>query len=188
MEIENPSDSALRQLIEKCCQNDRKSQEILYKKYYPSMFRVCLRYAGNREDAAEILNSGFLKVFMNLHTFSFQGVFEGWLQHIMVNTALDKIKAGLATKQQTVSVEDYTAYENEVSVENTAMKSISSESVLRFVGQLPPMSRSVFNMYVFEGFSHREISQTLGIKEGTSHWHLLNARNILKEKINEFNQ
>ena len=145
--------------------------------------KVCLRYASNREDAKEILNSGFLKVFLNISSYNFQGSFEGWIRKILVNTALDKIKAEQAQKLQTLSVEDYATYENEVSVENEAVKNISNELVMSLINQLPPISRSVFNMYVFDGYSHKEISEELGIKEGTSHWHLNNAKTILKEKV-----
>lgn len=147
------------------------------------MMKVCLRYAGNYEDANEILNSGFLKVFTSIGTYNFLGSFEGWMRKIMVNTALDKIKSEQTQKQNTLVVEDYSAYENEVLVENEVVKNISGEAVLGLVNQLPPMSRSVFNLYVFDGYSHREIAQMLGIKEGTSHWHLMNARTLLKEKI-----
>ncbi len=181
--METLIDISQKQLIEKCCKNDRKSQAALYKTHYQAMMKVCLRYSGNREDANEILNSGFLKVFTSISNYNFQGSFEGWMRKIMVNTALDKIKSEQIQKQNTLVVEDYSAYENEIMVENDAVKGISSEVVLGLVNQLPLMSRSVFNLYVFDGYSHREISQMLGIKEGTSHWHLMNARTLLKEKI-----
>lgn len=167
------------QLIQGCIKGNRYDQNRLYNLYAPEMFSVCLRYAKNKEEAEEILQEGFIKVFTHLSQFNFEGSFEGWIRKIMVNCALQKYRTN-ARLHALTSIESgvYDIAETE-----TIMAQISTRELLTMVQQLPPGYRLVFNMYVFEGMKHREIAQQLGISEGTSKSNLYDARVILQKLV-----
>jgi RNA polymerase sigma factor (sigma-70 family) len=171
----------LKQLIEGCINGHRKSQNRLYVILMPKMFGVCLRYSKNREEAEEILQEGFIRVFEFIHQYHFTGSFEGWVRKIMVNCALQKYR----NKRQMHAV---------VNIDNTVIESISNEEILSRLGtkellemvqQLSPGYRMVFNLYVFEGMKHREIAEHLGISEGTSKSNLSDARSFLQKAVNK---
>lgn len=143
------------------------------------MMGVCLRYAKTREEAEEILQEGFLKVFNKIHQYGFQGSFEGWVRKIMVNSALEKLRNSRSL-HPVVSTDNLP---NGPSDENFALPSLGEKELLRLVQQLSPMYRMVFNLYVFEGYKHREIADMLGISEGTSKSNLSDARTILKKAV-----
>lgn len=143
------------------------------------MMGVCLRYAKTREEAEEILQEGFLKVFNKIHQYGFQGSFEGWVRKIMVNSALEKLRSSRSL-HPVVSTDNLP---NGPSDENFALPSLGEKELLRLVQQLSPMYRMVFNLYVFEGYKHREIADMLGISEGTSKSNLSDARTILKKAV-----
>jgi RNA polymerase sigma-70 factor (ECF subfamily) len=134
------------------------------------------------DDAMEVVNSGFLKIFLKIEHFNGKGSFEGWMKRTMVNTALDQLKS---RKPFSDSVEELNSYEADYYAENTALETMGQEELIEVIQSIPPTSRAVFNMYVFEGFKHKEICKELGISEGTSHWHLQNARKLLKEKLEQ---
>ena len=173
----------LNRLIEGCKKNDRKTQEELYKLYFGLMMSIGMRYCGNWNDAMEVVNSGFLKIYTKIDSYQGKGSFEGWMRRTMVNTALDFIKQN---KNLVSNIEDVNAYEESLYIDNEAIFELDKEEILKIVQQLPTMSRTVFMMNVMEGYKHKEISQELGISEGTSHWHLQNARKLLKDKIENF--
>jgi RNA polymerase sigma-70 factor (ECF subfamily) len=173
----------IESLISGCQKNDRKAQHELYKRYFGLMTSISMRYLGNREDAMEVVNTGFFKIFTKIEDFQGKGSFEGWMKRVIVNTALDFLKL---QKDREMDIEGIDLYHSDVYVENTALEEIDNEAIMRFLQMVPKMSRSVFNLYVMEGMKHKEISETLGISEGTCHWHLQNARKILKEKIEEY--
>jgi len=169
------------EIIHRCSMNDGKAQEWLFKTYYSKLMTICIRYTDNEDDAKDILNEGFLKIFQNIHKFNYQGSFEGWLKRIIANSAIDFVRKQQKFKhtqpiQLLPDIPDYTSYQDAISV-------LSEKELLLLIRKLPPMSRSVFNLAVFENFSHKEIANLLDIKEGTSMWHLNNARNILKKQI-----
>jgi RNA polymerase sigma-70 factor (ECF subfamily) len=143
------------------------------------MFMVCLRYAKSREEAEEILQEGFMKVFEFLHQFKFAGSFEGWIRKIMVNCALQKYRSKPAM-HAILSLENV-VHEPVASENINAL--IDSKELLKIIQQLPPVYKMVFNLYVFEGYKHREIAQELGISEGTSKSNLSDARAILQRTI-----
>lgn len=183
MKDEIQKDKELQELIADCILQKRKAQHRLFKRYYSSLFGVCIRYSSCYEEAEDILNEGFLKIFSHLETYQAHGSFFGWLKRIMVNTAIDhqrKNKAVQETVQYEFVDESLTPYE-----ENEAIGKMSGDEILKLVQELPAVSRQVFNLYVFEDFSHAEIASLLNMKEGTSHWHLNFARTKLKEKIKE---
>ena len=159
----------------------RQSQNRLYAILMPKMFGVCLRYSKSREEAEEILQEGFIRVFEFIHQYNFAGSFEGWVRKIMVNCALQKYRS----KKQMHAV---------VSIDSTAVEPISNEEILSKIGtkellkmvqQLSPAYRMVFNLYVFEGMKHREIAEHLGISEGTSKSNLSDARSFLQKAVNK---
>lgn len=169
----------LNQLINKCIKGERHSQGNLYAELAPKMFVVCLRYARSREEAEEILQEGFMKVFEHLDQYRFTGSFEGWVRKIMVNCALQKYR-NKSQLHAVVSIEDVrTEYGGSENIHSQ----LSTKELLKLVQQLPPAYRMVFNLYVFEGMKHREIAEHLGISEGTSKSNLYDARAILQKAI-----
>ena len=140
-----------------------------------------MRYAGNRDDAQDILQEGFLKVFEKIHQFAFKGAFEGWLRKIMVNTAMEKYR----NQYRVVPIEEnHKEMEPDQTVDIAS--SIDQQELLGYIQALPPRYRIVFNLYAIEGYSHKEISKMLKISEGTSKSNLSRARVILKEKVSRY--
>jgi RNA polymerase sigma-70 factor (ECF subfamily) len=150
----------------------------LYERFAGKMYAVCLRYARNREDAADILQEGFLKVFTKLDQFQFQGSFEGWVRRVMVNTALR------AYQKQRFEFEQ-TRYERlpEMPIDPDAMALLSEAELLNLVRQLPDGYRAVFNLVAIEGYSHAEAATLLGIQESTSRSQLTKARRQLEVEV-----
>lgn len=180
----NPS-KELKDLIRLCRENNSTAQEKLYKLFYGAMMNVCLRYAKNPDDAVEVLNTGFLKVFQNIDKYKGEGEYlAAWIRKIMVNTALDKIRFEKNRYNNTVPLN---INNDSMHIENDAVSKIGEEELIRMIQALPPASRSVFNMYVFENYNHKEIGEMLNITESTSQWHLLNARRILMSRIQKLN-
>ena len=168
-----------RRLIQQCCKGDRLSQKKLYALFAPKMYVICLRYAKNREDAEEILQEGFLKVFGHLQQFTFSGSFEGWIRKIMVNVALQKYRA----KSLLYPVTDIENM-NGIRVEEEGIYSrLDMKDMVALVQTLPPAYRLVFNLYVFEKMKHKEIANLLGIAEGTSKSNLADAKAILRKAM-----
>jgi RNA polymerase sigma-70 factor (ECF subfamily) len=167
-------------LIRGCAKGKRAAQQALYQKYYEQMMRVCMRYAGNEGQALEILNDGFLKVFDRIKSFRSEGALGAWIRQIMVRTALDSLRS-----QQT-----YQKHLNQLAVEwedrymgNEGELVLESEDIFQHLQALPPVSRTVFNLYALEGYSHKEIAEKLSMSEGTFQWHLSTARKKLKTQF-----
>ncbi|WP_240671069.1 RNA polymerase sigma factor [Lacibacter luteus] len=164
-------------LIQGCIQGDRRMQKALYDKYAGKMYAVCLRYMSNADDAQDILQDGFIKVYKNLERFRGEGSFEGWVRRIFVNTAIEQIRKkkndlSLTEKEESIELKSVSAIEN-----------INEKDLMKIIRDLSPGYRAVFNLYVVEGYSHKEIGDMLGISEGTSKSQLARARMILQEKI-----
>ena len=141
---------------------------------------VCYRYARNREDAEDILQDAFIKIFKKINQFKGDGSFEGWARKIVVNTALEYFRT--KTKWQNVPLNEFSeAFE--IENDNDILSDLSFQEMLLLVQDLPPTYRLVFNLYAFEGLKHREIAQELGISEGTSKSNLYDARRILQRKL-----
>ncbi len=167
-------------LLAACARGDVLSQKALYKHYYGLAMHLCLRYAANREEAAEMLNDGFMKVFTHLSQRTGGGSFEGWLRRIMVNTAIDHFRRNqhhratldLLYAEQVPSPDD-----------DNALTQLSATEILALVQQLTPACRLVFNLHVVEGYSHPEIGEKLGISEGASKSNLHKARAKLQRLV-----
>lgn len=164
-----------QQLIQGCANNDRKSQEHLYKRYYNPMLALCFRYTKHQEDAIEVLHEGLLKVFQNIREFdASKSALYTWIHTIMVRTAIDFLRK---RRLKTVNIEWKSSTEPAIQPEILIDK--SAEEIFYFLKQLPEMSAAVFNLHVIEGYKHKEIAQLLHISEGTSKWHLCEAKRQL---------
>ncbi len=172
-----------QEIIAGCRKKDRALQELLYKTYYSTFLKVCARYAKSMQDAEQLLNDGFLKIFTQIDHFKNAGSFAGWMQRIMVNTCLDFLRGTAFKEDLIMHVNSIPAEESNISVSNEAMESMEFKELVNIIQCLPAMTRTVFNLFVFDGYNHREISEQLDISEGTSHWHVHQARNLLQKKI-----
>ena len=173
------SDPQYADIIDGCRKGSRKAQEKLYKDYYRAMMTLCLRYTKNEEDAVEVLNTGFLKVFRNIQRYEpAQGSLYTWIRTIVVNSCLDFIKAK-SRKEPHQELNDAA----EVHIAAELIHKMKASELLQLVTALPPSTQAVFNLYIIEGYNHREIGELLGISEGTSKWHLSEARKNLQKMI-----
>lgn len=168
-------------LINGCIEGNRRMQEELYRKFSPRMYAVCLRYAGNAEEAEDILQEGFIKIFKKLDSFRGEGSFEGWVRRIFVNTAIEHFRRKRYL-QPVTDKEENTIEGNNLS----ALDGLAEKDILALVQQLSPGYRTVFNMYVVEGYTHKEIGDMLGISEGTSKSQLSRAKVILQDMVRTF--
>lgn len=179
------------QIIRGCKKHKRSAQEALYKKYAPVLRGICLRYSSNIADAEDLLQEGFIKILSKIGQFSGSGSFEGWLKRIMVNSAISHFRQ----LKYHYNIDDINqsnlADENESDDEKISIKSqilnaeISKDELLSIVNSLPDGFRIVFNMYVIEEFSHKEIAQALTISESTSKSQLSRARKLIQKKLIE---
>jgi RNA polymerase sigma-70 factor (ECF subfamily) len=176
--LEKPVD-VITEIIQNCIRGHRDSQSKLYQMYAPGMFVVCQRYAQSREDAEDILQEGFIKVFRHLSQFRFNGSFEGWLRRIMINTALQKYRS----QTHLHVINDGGDHSNDHFVDEEISMHIEVKELIALVQQLPTAYRVVFNLYVFEGMKHKEIALKMGITEGTSKSNLYDARQQLQKAV-----
>ena len=166
-------------LIEGCIAGDRAFQTKLYDLFAPKMLGVCMRYAKNREEAEEVLHEGFMRVFTYIKKFKGIGSFEGWIRKIMVNCALSKYRNKIHLYP--VIQMDIAGYA--IAEEPEVFSTLYAKELLSVVQSLPAGYRIVFNLYVFEGYKHREIAEVLGISEGTSKSNLSDARAFLQKAL-----
>ena len=169
---------SLERLIDNCKKKHAKAQEELYKRYASSLFSVSLKYASSYADAEDILQDTFIIIFDKISQYKNQGSFEGWLKRIAINTALQRYrKAGVLNL-----INEENVSEVDVEVEE---ESVPLDYLLKIIQDLPDRYRMVFNLYVLDGYSHKEIADLLAISEGTSKSNLARARKILKNKIED---
>ena len=165
-------------LIEGCLLGNPIMQKKLYDQYAPKMFGICLRYAANSEDAKDILQDGFVKVFVNLGKFKGTGSFEGWMRRIFVNTAIEHYRK----KNQLHAISE-NQEENISNQELSALEALEADDIIRLISELPKGYRTVFNLFAVEGYSHKEIATMMNISEGTSKSQYARAKAWLQEKI-----
>lgn len=173
-----------RQLIEGCLKKDPKAQEALYRHYSAKMYGISLRYAKNPMEAEDIMQEGFVKVFTHLNDYRFEGSFEGWIRRTFVNTAINYYKRK-SRELVEISLENI---EIVGANDESVLEKLSAEELLDLIHQLPTGYRLVFNLYVIEGYSHKEISATMNISENTSKSQLSRARSALQKMIRERNK
>jgi len=167
-------------LIKGCVEKNRAMQKLLYDRYAPKMYTVCLRYCKNAEDAQDLLQEGFIKIFRNIDNYRGDGSFEGWMRRIFVNTSIAHfrkvVNVSIPPEDQELNIEDKSV---------TALDNFAERDIISLVQELSPGYRQVFNLYVIEGYSHKDISEMLGIGEGTSKSQLARAKSMLRSMIEE---
>lgn len=182
----NPEpDERLAALIQACIKGDKSSQKALYKSFYGYAMSICMRYSMNREEAAEVMNDGFMKVFTKLTKYDTSRSFKGWLRKIMINTALDNYRHNLKHYyQQDIETSP------DVSASGNVLADMAYEDIVGLVQKLSPAYRTVFNLYVMDGYTHEEIAEMLSISVGTSKSNLSkareNLRSLLKKNKDEY--
>ena len=171
------------ELIKGCIACKRTYQERLYAKYAPKMFSICLRYASDYHSAEDILQDAFIKTYRNIGKFRHEGSFEGWLRRIFVNTAIEHYRR----KVIMYPILEVDNSEYDVLNENV-ISDLAADDLIKMVNELSYGYRTVFNLYVIEGYPHKEIAQMLNISEGTSKSQLARARYLLQKKVSKLYQ
>lgn len=174
----------MRLLLEGCKKSDRESQRLLYQHYYAYAMSICIRYCRSLEEAKEIVNDGFMKVFQKLNQHETELSFKGWLRKIMVNSAIDHYRRE-SKHYHHVEVSADRVFEPVV---GTVLDDISYAELIGMIQHLSPAYRAVFNLHVIDGYTHDEISKILNISEGTSKSNLMKARENLKAMIERANR
>ena len=167
------------EIINGCIAGKREAFRLLYDKYAATMLGVCSRYARNNSDAEDILQNGFMRIFDNLHQFKDEGSFEGWMKRIMINTTLGYYRAKSPLYTYT-EIENITEHPK---TDYNALNILETAELMDMINKLPPRCKVVFNMFVIDGYTHKEIAETLKISEGTSKSQLFDAKKLLKQMI-----
>jgi RNA polymerase sigma-70 factor (ECF subfamily) len=175
--------SEIKNIINGCLKGNRRDQELLYRRHAPKLYAVCLQYAGNDEEANDILQEGFIKIFENLARYKYEGSFEGWIRRIIVNTALEKYRSRHFL-YRVDDIDKIPELDSEPDSEDYA--GLEATDLMSIIRELPPKYRMVFNLFAIEGYTHKEISQMVNISEGTSKSNLSRARIILQRRVNSY--
>ncbi|MFV0418986.1 MAG: RNA polymerase sigma factor [Dysgonomonas sp.] len=173
------------QIIAGCKEQKREAQKILYETYARKMYSICLRYSSDADSAQDLLQDGFMKTFSNISSFQERGSFEGWLKRIFINLALENLRKKKSIIQTSDDVQNLPDIVDD-STEDEQMYKISENELLKMVQDLPRGYSTVFNLYAIEDYSHKEISDMLGISEGTSRSQYVRARQLLQGKVKEY--
>lgn len=165
------------ELVAGCQREEPRYQRALYDRYHRLMLGVCLRYTDDRDDAQDILQEGFIRVFKNIQRFRSEGSFEGWVRRIMVHTAIEHYRRN--SRYFMVDVKEA----SDIQLDADALSSLSRDEILTLIQELPSGYRTVFNLYAIEGYTHQEIGEMLNISDGTSKSQLSRAKRLLQEKL-----
>ena len=165
------------EIVNGCLRNERKWQERLYRQYFRKMFTMCCVYANDDQEAMDLLNHGFLRVFTKLNQYEFKGSLEGWIRKVIYHQIINIISTDQKRKQ-TVPLETHHEYISTHTIDPTDI-----EYYKNLLDQIPPASARVFSLFAEQGYSHQEIADQLNISSGTSKWHLANARTLLQQLI-----
>ena len=184
MSVQEVREDELTRLIRECIAGTPSAQKRLYERFSPMVYGIIKRYLYKEEHAAqELLNDSFIKVFAKLEQYSFQGAFEGWIRRITVHTVTDYLRKKIRDDRQIVEIQAESVF-----VASEGLEQVSFKELLALVHGLPDTQRTVFNLFVFENYSHKEIAELLGLKENNCRWHLNDARNKLKDKLKHYNR
>ncbi len=164
-------------ILQGCLKNHAAAQRELYQRYSPKMLAVCFRFAHNREDAEDMLQDGFIKVFLQMHTFQSKGAFEGWIRRIMVHTCINHLKKNKRFNESVDIIQASSAQVREESIPSI----VQAKQIVDCIRLLPIGYRTVLNLYAIEGYSHKEISGMLDIEESTSRSQYTRARQMLED-------
>ena len=165
----------LQEIIDGCCKKNRIAQKLLYKRFYGKLFGTAIRYTRNREEAQEILNNAFLKVFSAIDTYQPTGSFPAWINKIVIYTSIDYLRK-YAKFKDTAPIE----YASSVTLPNHIIEQISATEIYELLEQLSPTTKTVFSLYALDGFKHREVANMLDISENTSKWYFAKAKKNYK--------
>lgn len=176
-------DLNLEEIIKRCQKKESNAQELLFKKYNKLLMGICLRYCKSRFDAEDVFQEAFIKIFEKIDQFKADGSFEGWIRRITVNTCLKKIQYEKTNLM--VDIADH--HEDQPEFDDEIISTIASKELLQMINELPIGYKTVFNLFVVEGYSHKEISDLLNISEGTSKSQFFHAKKMLKSKLQNFN-
>jgi RNA polymerase sigma factor (sigma-70 family) len=168
------------EIVRGCQQNDRKYQEVLYRRFARTMYGVCLGYAADRSLAQDILHEAFLKIFKGIKGFQGDGSLEGWIRRIVAHTAIDQLRKNQRIANYIADSQDPPGVE----IPESALSMLQTKDILKQVARLPEGARTIFNLYALEGYTHREIALELNISEGTSKSQYNRARNLLMGWLN----
>ncbi len=171
-------------LVRKCIANERQYQELLYRKYSDQMYSVCLSYNKNEDEACDILQDSFIKVFRKLEQFNFESSLKGWIRRIVVNTALDQYRK---QKRHEEKLDSYSKVVISPVIGNV-IERINAQDLIALVNELPSRAAIVLKLYAIEGYAHKEIAEKLDISEGTSKSQLHRARTLLKKLLSKNNE
>jgi len=178
------------QIIEGCLSGKRKAYSLLFQKYASVMMGICMRFCKNRDDAEDVLQEGFIKVFSNMENYRHEGSFEGWIKRIMINSAIDHYKNNLkhSFHYNVDEMEDHSILDDQHGHDpgSPQFQDIPREKLMELIQGLPDGYRMVFNLYAIEGMSHREIAAKLDFTENTSKTQLMKARRTLRGKLKEW--
>lgn len=166
-----------QELVQACAMNDRRAQEAMYRRFFPEMMRMCMRYTNDKTVAIEIVNNGFLRVFKKIHTFGFKGSLEGWVRKLVYHSMADYFREN-ARYLHFLMLDDY-----DIAAPEQSHAVFYEADILKAVQKLPPVSQTVFTLYAIEGYTHAEIAECMQMSEGTSKWHLSTARQKLREML-----
>jgi len=176
----NLSKKQANKLVTGCIDNNRKAQEDLYKLFYADMLRVCLNYLPDKELAKEAFNAGFLKVFQSIENFDIEkGELGGWIRKIMIYTSIDLCRAELKFNHLSIPDKD----DDDFFIAPDVLEKLFFDDILKNIRTLPYATQTVFNLSVLDGFTHKEIAEQLNISEGTSRWHLSEAKKQLRASL-----
>jgi RNA polymerase sigma factor (sigma-70 family) len=172
----------IQEWVEGCLRGDSRSQELLYKHFFPALYRICQRYCQDDMETMSVLNDGFLKVFTKIHKYNASlGAIEAWIKTVITHTAIDYVRSRNRRSFQVVHLDNMGDFPQE----EAPISELSPEALLQGIRRLPQTTRTVLNMHLFEAFSHKQIAATLSISESTSRWHLTEARKKLKQYFSE---
>jgi RNA polymerase sigma factor (sigma-70 family) len=169
-----------KSLVEACIRNNREAQRQFYELYAGKLFALALRYTKNKEDAQDVLQEAFIKIFSKLSSFNFEGSLEGWLKRVVVNTALKSLEKSNNMKFSDLPEYEYDAWNAD---SNLGLENLSFKSLLNVVNSLPDGCKTIFNLYAIEGYKHQEIAEMLNISLGTSKSQYSRAKELLIEKL-----
>ncbi|MGL5317394.1 MAG: RNA polymerase sigma factor [Bacteroidales bacterium] len=170
-----------QQLIDGVKNRNRSSQRILYESFAPSMLSVCYRYVNDMEIAKDILQEGFIKIFNSIDTYMGKGSFEGWVRRIFINICLEHLRKNDILRNSAL-IDDPTL---DLQPDYSAVDQIAASELMEIISELPPGFRTVFNMFAIEGYSHKEIADTLGITESTSRSQFTRAKQQLQKRLKD---
>lgn len=172
-----------KEVIDACLNGQAQSQELLYRTCYPVFMKICLRYTDSYDDAANVLQESFIKIFSRLNDFKGSGDFVGWMRRIVVNTSIDHVRKQKLQGHQSIDTVPEIAEEPDAEFSKYV---IDEMQLLKLIRELPKMQSLVFNLFVLEDYSHQMIAEQLSIKVSQSKWYLFDARKILQKKLSHY--